>query len=309
MEKTITLISPRGFCAGVTRAIDTVDQALLKYETPLYVHHEIVHNTYIVDNLKKKGVIFIDNLDEMPDELPVILSAHGVHPDVRKKAANKNLHLIDATCPLVTKVHSEALRYARAGFNIVYIGHKKHVEALGTAGEAPDKIVIVENEKDIDNLPFSRESKIACLTQTTLSIFETEHLVNYLKQKFSSVSTPSAGDICYATTNRQKAVAEIAGKVDLIFVIGSSNSSNSNRLKEVAIRQNPRSYLINCASEIQSSWLNDDINSIGITAGASAPEILVTDVINILKTDYGFYKINMYNGGHEDLHFSLPENI
>lgn len=303
-EKEIILASPRGFCAGVHRAISTVEHALKKYQ-PLYVYHQIVHNNYVVSSLQKKGVLFREKLEEIPDGSVTIFSAHGVPPKDVQLAQKKNLKIIDATCPLVTKVHREAINYAKNGCEIVYIGHKKHIETIGTVGEAPEKIHVVESVEDISDLKIFSD-QVAYLCQTTLAVSETASIIEKLKEKYPKLIGPSKSDICYATTNRQNAVNTIAPLSDVIFVIGSKNSSNSNRLKEVAEKHNKPSYLIEDANSIKKSWLSDDTYKVGITAGASAPEILVEGVIRKLKEEYGYKKIHEINTIEEEFSFSLP---
>jgi 4-hydroxy-3-methylbut-2-enyl diphosphate reductase len=305
-EKKIILASPRGFCAGVYRAIEIVDISLNLFGTPLYVHHQIVHNKHVVDGFLSRGVKFVESLEDIPDNVPVIFSAHGVSPQIRQRAAEKHLKVIDATCPLVTKVHLEAVRYARMGFHILFIGHKNHVETMGTFGEAPDKIIIIENPEDIEKLQFDSNTKLVYLTQTTLSIFDTQAIVNLLKEKFPGIQSPSSSDICYATTNRQEAALKIANTVDMVLVIGSSNSSNSNRLKELAEKHGKPAFLIDNADNIYDSWFTDDIKTAGITAGASAPEELVVEVVQTLKQKYGFTKIEEVIVKEENTVFQLP---
>ncbi|MDH5717991.1 MAG: 4-hydroxy-3-methylbut-2-enyl diphosphate reductase [Spirochaetia bacterium] len=305
-QKTIYLANPRGFCAGVDRAIETVETALKIFNPPLYVKHEIVHNKNVVENLKSKGVIFVEDLEEIPCNNNVIFSAHGVSPKVWEIAEKRKLNVIDATCPLVTKVHLEAKRLAKSGFRIIFIGHKNHVETIGTFGEAPDKIIIIENEKDIDELPPIKESKIAYLTQTTLSVRETANLINKLKDKYTQIIGPKTSDICYATTNRQEAVSKIANKVDLLLVIGSKNSSNSNRLRELAESCGTKSKLIDNYFDIKNDWFSNEILSIGLTAGASAPENIILEVIQYLKETHGFSRIKEISVKDETLTFQLP---
>ncbi|MBN8222462.1 MAG: 4-hydroxy-3-methylbut-2-enyl diphosphate reductase, partial [Spirochaetes bacterium] len=304
--KEIVVAAPRGFCAGVDRAISIVERAIEVYGTPLYVHHEIVHNRHVVDSLRAKGVIFVDTLEEIPANQTVIFSAHGVSPAVVDSAKQKNLKILDATCPLVTKVHIEARRYAREGYRIILIGHKDHIEAKGTYGEAPDQITIVETLADIEELDFSPADKLAYLTQTTLSVRDTRGLIERLKERFPQIEGPSSSDICYATTNRQEAVSAIAPKADIVYVIGSRNSSNSNRLKELAESEGARAYLIDSAADLSADQLGGDIRRIGITAGASAPEILVQQVTERLKTEFGFTAISELRLKEEDVTFKLP---
>ncbi|MDH5720678.1 MAG: 4-hydroxy-3-methylbut-2-enyl diphosphate reductase [Spirochaetia bacterium] len=308
-KKTIYLANPRGFCAGVDRAIETVETALELYNTPLYVKHEIVHNKNVVNDLIKKGVIFIENLEDIPNTETVIFSAHGVPPDTWEAAKKRNLNIIDATCPLVTKVHLEAKRLAKDNYRIIFIGHKKHVETIGTYGEAPDRITIIENIEDIENLPEFEESKIAYLTQTTLSVRETKEIIDRLKKKFPDILGPSTSDICYATTNRQEAVSKIASVSDLMLIIGSKNSSNSNRLKELAESLGTTAKLIDSYDDIDKAWISDTVQSIGISAGASAPENIIQMVIAGLKNDFQFDNIEEIIVKEERITFRLPKNL
>lgn len=307
--KEIVIAAPRGFCAGVDRAISIVEKALEVYGTPLYVHHEIVHNRHVVESLRAKGVIFVDNLEEIPENQTVIFSAHGVSPVIVDGAKKKNLRILDATCPLVTKVHIEARRYAREDYRIVLIGHKDHIEARGTYGEAPDKITIVETLADIDALSFPDSAKLAYLTQTTLSVRDTRSLIARLKERFPRIEGPNSSDICYATTNRQEAVSVIAPDVDVVFVIGSRNSSNSNRLKELAESEGARAYLIDSAADLTADYLAGDVRRIGLTAGASAPEILVQQVTERLKNEFGFTDVRELRLKEEDVTFKLPREL
>lgn len=307
--KEIVIAAPRGFCAGVDRAISIVEKAIEVYGTPLYVHHEIVHNRHVVDSLRSKGVIFVDILEEIPANQTVIFSAHGVSPAVVASAKEKNLKILDATCPLVTKVHIEARRYAREEYNIVLIGHKDHIEARGTHGEAPERITIVETIADIDVLDFAPDAKIAYLTQTTLSVRDTRGLIARLKERFPQIEGPSSSDICYATTNRQEAVSAIAPESDIVYVIGSRNSSNSNRLKELAESEGAKAYLIDSAADVSADHFLGDVKRIGITAGASAPEILVQQVTERLRTEFGFANITELRLKEEDVTFKLPREL
>lgn len=307
--KEIIVASPRGFCAGVDRAISIVEKALEIYGAPLYVHHEIVHNRHVVDGLRSKGVIFVDTISEIPDNATVIFSAHGVAPAVVAAAKEKNLRILDATCPLVTKVHIEARRYAREGYHIILIGHKDHIEARGTYGEAPDKITIVETAEDIEKLHFAPGQKLAYLTQTTLSVRDTKGLIEQLKRKFPQIEGPNSSDICYATTNRQEAVSVMAPQTEVVFVIGSRNSSNSNRLKELAESEGSRAYLIDSAGDIVPEQLSGDVKKIGITAGASAPEILVQQVTERLQSEFGFTTVRELRLKEEDVTFKLPKEL
>jgi len=307
--KEIVVAAPRGFCAGVDRAISIVEKALEVYGTPLYVHHEIVHNRHVVSSLKEKGVIFVDSLEEIPSGQTVIFSAHGVSPAIVENAKAKNLRILDATCPLVTKVHIEARRYARENFHIVLIGHKDHIEARGTYGEAPDRIIIVETLADIEKLDFAADAKLAYLTQTTLSVRDTKGLIARLRERFPQIEGPQSSDICYATTNRQEAISVIAPEVDIVFVIGSKNSSNSNRLKELAESEGARAFLIDGASDITAEHFSSPVGRIGLTAGASAPEVLVEEVTARLKNEFGFQKITERRLKDEDVIFKLPREL
>ena len=276
---TLLIAAPRGFCAGVDRAIEIVEKALERYGAPVYVRHEIVHNRYVVDGLKAKGAIFVEELDEVPDGAPVVFSAHGVPKSVPAEADRRGLEYVDATCPLVSKVHRQAERQIEAGRHILFIGHAGHPEVIGTMGQVPpDAMTLVETEEDVDGLEFSDDTPLAYLTQTTLSVDDTAQIVAALERKFPAVVAPKAEDICYATSNRQSAVKQIAPGSDLVLVIGAPNSSNSLRLVEVAERCGTDAKLIQRASEIEPEWL-DGVGTIGLTAGASAPEKLVREVV------------------------------
>ena len=280
------IANPRGFCAGVDRAIQIVEMALEKYGAPVYVRHEIVHNKYVVEGLQKRGAIFIDELYEVPDDKPVVFSAHGVPKSVPAEAENRKMLYIDATCPLVSKVHREAERYDKQGSEIVMIGHKGHPEVIGTMGQLPEgSIHLVEGPEDVEKLELIDSSNVAYITQTTLSLDDTSEVIAALKRKFPSIKDPKKEDICYATTNRQHAVKELAKKVDMVLIIGAPNSSNSRRLVEVAQKNGCRSVLIQRAKEIDWAWFND-VTEVGISAGASAPEILVEEVMNAFKERY-----------------------
>ncbi len=279
----IYLARPRGFCAGVDRAIDIVKLALKLYGPPIYVRHAIVHNQWVVRHLEEEGAVFVEEISEIPEGAVTIFSAHGVSPDVREEARRRHLRVIDATCPLVTKVHMEARKYAEAGYTIFLIGHRGHVEVEGTMGEAPDRIVLIENEEDARRVQVPNPEKVAVITQTTLSVDDTRAILEILKQRFPHLKTPKADDICYATQNRQDAVKRLAERCDLILVIGSRTSSNSNRLREVAERQGVPAYLIMDESEIREEWL-DGVRAVGVTSGASTPEVLVTAVLDRLKS-------------------------
>jgi 4-hydroxy-3-methylbut-2-enyl diphosphate reductase len=306
-EKKIYLLKPRGFCAGVVRAIDVVKIALDLYGPPVYVRKEIVHNKHVVDELRDAGAVFVEEVEEVPSGARAIFSAHGVSPVVRKEAKERNLKVIDATCPLVTKVHLEAVKFAREGYTIILIGHKDHDEVTGTLGEAPDKTVLVESVEDVDALNLPNPEKVAYLTQTTLSLDETTHIVARLQERFPNIKGPKSQDICYATENRQMAVKGVSAYCDLLLVVGSSNSSNSKRLVEVGNNFNVRSYLVNDWSEVDQSWL-EGIQNVGVTAGASAPEHLVDELVDALKSK-GFSTLEEVELIEEDVRFSLPGEL
>lgn len=307
MSMEIILAAPRGFCAGVTRAIDIVEKALKKYGAPVYVRHEIVHNKYVVDDLKKKGAVFVSEIDEIPEGAVTIFSAHGVSSKVEESAKDRNLPVIDATCPLVTKVHNEAKRNEEQGRQIILIGHAKHPEVEGTAGRVKQEVILVSSIKDVEKIKVTESDKLAYVTQTTLSVDDTRHIINKLKEKFPSISGPDLKDICYATQNRQNAVKELAKTVEVILVIGAVNSSNSNRLKDLGLEMNIASYLINDFKDIDLEWFKD-VSRVGITAGASAPEILVTEVIDFLKDKFNA-NISIMDGIIENVKFKLPKEV
>src|SRR3972149_675229 len=274
---------PRGFCAGVERAIDIVELALSVCQPPVYVRKEIVHNRYVVEELRAKGAIFVDELDEVPDDATVIFSAHGISPEVRAEAERRRLRVIDATCPLVTKVHLEAVRYARENYSIVLIGHADHDEVIGTLGEAPDRIHVIASAEEARKLQVPDPEKIASLTQTTLSVDDTRDVIEALRRKFPKIVGPSRDDICYATQNRQAAVKRLASDVDVLLVIGAANSSNANRLVEVSQMAGTRAYLINDVRDIRREWLAG-ARRVGVTAGASTPEVLVSQTVEALAS-------------------------
>src|SRR5271157_4175514 len=306
-EKKIFLLKPRGFCAGVVRAIDVVKIALDLYGPPVYVRKEIVHNKHVVDELREAGAIFVEELDEVPEGARAIFSAHGVAPSVRKQAKERRLDVIDATCPLVTKVHLEAVRFARDGYSIVLIGHKDHDEVIGTLGEVPNRSHLVETLEDVDRLELPDSTRVRYLTQTTLSLDETRHLVNRLKERFPHLQGPPAQDICYATENRQMAVKAISEAIDMLLVVGSENSSNSKRLVEVGDNFGVRSHLVNDCSDVDTAWL-DGVKNVGVTAGASAPEHLVQELIEFLR-GHGFRQLEEIELVDEDVRFSLPAEL
>ena len=303
----VLLASPRGFCAGVVRAIDIVNLALEQYGQPLYVRREIVHNKYVVSELRQKGTIFVDELDEVPPGGRVIFSAHGVSPEVRATAKARKLKIIDATCPLVTKVHMEAIKYARAGFTIILIGHVDHDEVIGTMGEAPMSMIVVGSVEDVDQLDLANPAKVAYLTQTTLSLDDTREIIARLREKFPAIQGPASEDICYATQNRQGAVLELAHHAELILVVGSANSSNSCRLVEVAKSTGVGAHLIDDIQDIRRSWL-DGVRVIGLTAGASAPEGLVERVLAYLS-GLGYPEVETVGSVVEHVEFALPPEL
>jgi 4-hydroxy-3-methylbut-2-enyl diphosphate reductase len=280
--KKLLLAKPRGFCAGVDRAIDVVEMALNLYDGPIYVRKEIVHNKHVIQSLAAKGVIFVDEINEVPAGSVVIFSAHGVSPEVRAAAAAKRLTVIDATCPLVTKVHQEAVRFANEGRSIILVGHEDHEEVVGTVGEVPNNIQVVESVEEAQQIQVSDPTRIAVTTQTTLGVDDTKEILDALKQRFPMIIAPTSDDICYATQNRQTAIKTLAKDTDLVLVIGSDNSSNSKRLKEVAESTGARSYLIDDVTEIDPRWL-EGVECVGVTAGASAPEHLVQQVVEYFK--------------------------
>ena len=307
-EKKIILLSPRGFCAGVVRAIDVVKIALDLYGAPIYVRKEIVHNRHVVEELRNAGAIFVDELDEVPSGARVIFSAHGVSPAVRKEAVERQLNVIDATCPLVTKVHLEAVRYAKKGFSIALVGHSNHEEIVGTMGEAPEATVLIETPEDVAHTNFPNPDKIVYLTQTTLSLDETRDIIAALKAKYPNIQGPPAQDICYATENRQIAVKAVAPLCELLLVVGSQNSSNSRRLVEVCRKAGVPAYLIDDKSEVKPEWLSG-VNTVSITAGASAPDNLVEQLIAFLRSDHGFQAMEEMEIKEEDVRFTLPNEL
>ena len=304
---TLLLMQPRGFCAGVIRAIEIVELALQNVGRPVYVRKEIVHNRHVVEDLAARGAVFVESLNEVPAGAVVIFSAHGVSPSVRKAANERGLQVIDATCPLVTKVHLEVIRYARENYTIVLIGHRSHDEVIGTLGEAPNAIRVISSVEDVDSLEVKDPQRVAYLTQTTLSIDDTADIVTKLKQRFPAIQGPPAQDICYATENRQAAVKLVARQADAILVVGAENSSNSNRLVEVARRAGTDAYLITCAADIEPRWL-EGRRQLGITAGASTPDYLVEQVVDRLKR-WGFTSVREVEWTHEDIRFALPAGL
>src|SRR5512142_2454584 len=306
-QKSLLLLKPRGFCAGVVRAIDIVRIALETFGPPIYVRKEIVHNRYVVEELSAKGAIFVDNVDEVPSGERVIYSAHGVAPEVRESSQERNLRVIDATCPLVTKVHVEAVKFAKEGYSLILIGHRDHDEVIGTLGEAPAVTQVVGSAKDVEHLVVPDPDRIAYLTQTTLSLDETAGIIEALRTKYPNIKGPHAQDICYATENRQVAVKHVAQQADLVLVVGSENSSNSNRLVEVAQNLRTNSFLIENCRAIKPEWL-EGVRTVALTAGASAPEHLVEETILYLR-DRGFTNLEEVEVVSENVRFALPPEI
>lgn len=303
----VLLANPRGFCAGVDRAIEIVESALKLHGAPIYVRHEVVHNKFVVDDLKSKGAIFVEEIDEVPSGKVVIFSAHGVSQAVRQQAKDIGATIYDATCPLVTKVHKEVVRKQKQAHQVILIGHEGHPEVEGTLGQSGQgaNITLVETIKDVSKLNLTGE--ISYTTQTTLSVDDTQQIVDVLKDKFPTIKSPKKDDICYATQNRQDAVKTLMQKSDLLLVLGSSNSSNSNRLREIATKMQKNAYLIDGTNEIDKKWLKD-IDTVGVTAGASAPEILVQEVISYLR-DHGANEIIEVSGAKENIHFPIPKQL
>lgn len=303
----IILANPRGFCAGVERAIAIVERALEKFGAPIYVRHEVVHNRFVCDGLRAKGAIFVEELSEVPPGETVIFSAHGVSLAVREEARRRNLRVFDATCPLVTKVHAEVTRMRKEGREIVMIGHKGHPEVEGTMGQSPQGIYLVETAADVASLRIHAPDRLAYVTQTTLSVDDAAQVIAALKQRFPNITGPRKDDICYATQNRQDAVKTLAGATDIVLVVGSKNSSNSNRLREVAETRGARAHLIDDASQINPAWLEGAAN-IGVTAGASAPEVLVKEVVDALTHDNAA-PVSQIDGAEEGITFVLPKDL
>ncbi|MCA9510166.1 MAG: 4-hydroxy-3-methylbut-2-enyl diphosphate reductase [Myxococcota bacterium] len=304
----IVLASPRGFCAGVDRAIEIVERALDRFGAPVYVRHEIVHNQHVVDDLRAKGAVFVDEPDDAPRGAHMIYSAHGVSPAVRDRAAANDLAAIDATCPLVTKVHNEVKRMVAEGYEIVMIGHAGHVEVEGTMGQAPDRMVLVETVEDVDRLEVANPDRLGCVTQTTLSVDDTREIMDALARRFPTIALPKRDDICYATQNRQDAVKELARRAELVLVVGAPSSSNSNRLVEVAAKRGARSHRIQDADEIDPAWL-DGVQCVGITAGASSPEFLVQQVVRRLAELVGECEIGSLDHVDEGVTFKIPPEL
>lgn len=303
----LLLSKPRGFCAGVVRAIETVEKALQIWGAPIYVKHQIVHNRHVVEDLEKKGAIFIEDLSEVPEGSRIIYSAHGIPPSVREEAKRRSLIEIDASCGLVIRVHSAAKRYAKKGYHILLIGHRNHVEVIGTAGEAPDDTTIIESVADVEKLVFPKEQRLFYTTQTTLSLDDVKEITDALKEKYPFIETLPSSSICYATTNRQLALREITHSVDLVLVVGDPTSSNSNRLVEVARKRGVPGYLINSPDEIDPSWLNE-VKAIGLTAGASTPESVVQQCIETLRI-LGVTSTEEVEYTEENVFFELPKEV
>ena len=305
--KRVLLAAPRGYCAGVDRAVQTVERALELYGAPVYVRKEIVHNKHVVEELAKRGAIFVEQETEVPEGEMVVFSAHGVAPSVHENSAKRNLRTIDATCPLVTKVHVEAVKFAEQGYTIVLIGHEGHEEVEGTTGEAPENIVLVQTVEDVDGLELPDPSKVAYITQTTLSVDETTEIIDVLKRRFPHIHAPQREDICYATSNRQWAVKEMLNQIELLLVIGSGNSSNSNRLVEVARLAGVDAHLIDDETQIDERWL-DDVETVGLTSGASVPERLVARVCDWFRA-HNVNEISSFSSVYEDVVFRLPVEL
>jgi 4-hydroxy-3-methylbut-2-en-1-yl diphosphate reductase len=303
----IILANPRGFCAGVNMAIESLERSLDFFGAPVFVYHEIVHNKYVVERFRSRGVVFVESMEEVPEGSPLLYSAHGVSPQIRDQARGRRLLAIDATCPLVIKVHLEAIRYAQEGYTIVLIGHEGHDEVIGTMGEAPNQMVLVETAEDVENLSLPDPAKVAYLTQTTLSVDDANVVIAALRKKFPLIANPPKDDICYATQNRQEAVRELAARADLVLVLGSQNSSNSRRLDEIANALGRPSHLIDGVAEIRDGWFRG-VNTVLITAGASAPEEVVQECIEYLQRNFGA-TIREETIREESVHFPLPRSL
>jgi 4-hydroxy-3-methylbut-2-enyl diphosphate reductase len=303
----ILLANPRGYCAGVDRAIDIVELAIDLYGAPIYVRHEIVHNQYVVEELRRRGAIFVDAIADIPEGSTVVFSAHGVSPEIRRQAEERSLKTIDATCPLVTKVHLEAVRFAKQGLWLILVGHSGHTEVEGTMGEVPERTILVQTIEDAEKIEVPEPDRVAYLTQTTLSVDETIEILAVLKRRFPKIRGPAREDICYATQNRQNAVKELAQKCDLVLVVGSPTSSNSNRLAEVARDHGTEAYLIDSARDLEPAWLEGK-SMIGVSSGASTPEVLVEGLVAKLK-ERGAVSVDQFTVTEEDLVFHLPSNL
>lgn len=307
--KKLVLATPRGFCAGVDRAIHVVEKAIEKFGTPIYVRHEIVHNRFVVETLKSKGVIFVDEVDEVPEGSVVIFSAHGVAEKIYADAEARHLKVLDASCPLVLRVHYSAKRHYNAGRHIILIGHAGHAEVEGTLGQLPEgSITLIRNETDVENLQVPAGKELAYITQTTLSVAETRKIIEALKAKFPGIIGPDAGDLCYATGNRQSAVLDLCSKVDMLLVVGAKNSSNSSRLMELGLEQGIPSHLIDSVDDLDMAWF-DDIETVGLSSGASAPEVLVQEVVDWLKAKFGSIEIENFVKLVESTKFNLPKEL
>ncbi|MEM8946946.1 MAG: 4-hydroxy-3-methylbut-2-enyl diphosphate reductase [Planctomycetota bacterium] len=303
----VLLASPRGFCAGVNMAIEALELALKTLPTPIYVYHEIVHNKYVVDSFRERGVVFVDELTEVPQGATLLFSAHGVSPEIRQLASDRELRAIDATCPLVTKVHLEAIKYASQGYTIFLIGHEGHDEVIGTMGEAPEAIVLVETPDEVATLEVADETKLAYLTQTTLSVDDANRIIDRLRERFPLIASPPKADICYATQNRQEAVSVLSAEADLTLVLGSQNSSNSQRLAELSRERDVASYLIDGPEDIDVAWFTD-VNTVLVTAGASAPEVVVEAVLDLLREKFNA-TVEVRTLREEDVSFPLPREL
>lgn len=303
----VLLASPRGFCAGVNMAIEALDLAIKSLPGPIYVYHEIVHNKYVVEEFRSRGVVFVDDLAEVPPGATLLFSAHGVSPEIRRIARERKLQAIDATCPLVTKVHLEAIKYAKLGYTIFLIGHEGHDEVIGTMGEAPEAIVLVETPEEVDDLQVADESKLAYLTQTTLSVDDANRIIRRLRERFPQIASPPKDDICYATQNRQEAVSVLSAKADVTLVLGSKNSSNSQRLAELSRERGVAAYLIDGPEDIDPAWLAD-AEMVLVTAGASAPEVVVEAVLDLLRDQFQA-TVESRTLREEDVSFPLPREL
>ena len=303
----VILANPRGFCAGVNMAIDVVNEVLTRVGPPVYVYHEIVHNKHVVEDLRRRGTVFVDDLADVPAGARLVYSAHGVSPAIRQQAKGRELYEVDATCPLVHKVHAEVVRYARDGYHIIFVGHHNHDEAVGTVGEAPGHITVIESPEEAEALAFPADTKLAFVTQTTLSVSDAMRVIDVLKRRFPGIRHPEKDDICYATTNRQNAVTAWSPDVDVVLVIGSKNSSNSQRLVDRAIEAGKRGYLIDYASELDPAWLAG-VGGVMVTAGASAPDHLVQDLLARLRDEFGGI-VETRELVREDIDFELPKSV
>jgi len=303
----VLLASPRGFCAGVNMAIEALELALRTLPPPIYVYHEIVHNQFVVDQFRRQGVMFVSELTDVPRGATLLFSAHGVSPEIRQLARNRNLRAIDATCPLVTKVHQEAIRYAQSGFTVLLIGHDGHDEVLGTMGEAPEAIVLIERPEDVEQLEIPDETKVAYLTQTTLSVDDAKRIIQQLRRRFPQISAPAKGDICYATQNRQEAVIRLSQEADLVLVLGSRNSSNSQRLAELSRERGVPAWLLDGPQDIEHRWF-ENVATVLVTAGASAPEVVVKAVLDYLREQFGA-TVELRSLREESVSFPLPQEL